>query len=792
MTEQVFEDPGGANFDTFGASVAISRDGTVVVVGAPYAPYDDIGFVPGPGRVYVFHGPGLATVTTLQASDGADGDSFGFSVACSADGSVVVVGAVAAGSGNGQVYVYSGPGWATEKILTASDAENANYGNSVACSDDGSIVAVGAPFHSTNQGEAYVYSGASWATEQIIVGAGVGADYFYGWTVALSADGSIVAVGALGFGTPGGTGLVYVFHGPGYVTESILSPSDGETSDGFGTSVALSGDGLTLATGAPYHSPYGQAYVYTGPVGSEWSDETKIGPATITGGPGFGQALTLSTDGSALFVGVPYFMMGIVVACYGPNWGTQQRVYEINGATSADTYGYALSAGDNPNQVLVGASSWPDNNSIGRAYLEEIAQVFPVTRRFYEAPPWRFIATRLDCSTLTFLDGRAFNRSATMTLNQPLVWSADVPSADPEINTLDTDGDPFVAMNNRLVFGFQRVGASGEPPWVLRLAVVLMQPNDEVTPQSDTAITHLTGFDPWMVLNSRPVLTDSGLLPGRNGLVVDVSKTADQVIVELLVNAIAGGPPGAPTGPDQCFIDYTSGTIETLDPIGDVGRFRQGMTVGEAWTQIVQAGLGDIVLTPVYDPINRPGIIAELNIYKLAGQVRPAAIFSWNMAGRSLLGLNRLEDGAAMANVVQMFAGQSGAPVARPSSASALASIAKYGPYWRLEDAVGQANSLAGVALLAAAVLALENQGKKTVTMTPSSEFGPILFEEYGLGDQVPVYATKAFRKPINPVLTSSGWTNLHRIYGIPIEIPDDAPTIVGDLLMASPFEDSL
>jgi hypothetical protein len=143
---------------------------------------------------------------TLTASDAADNDHFGRTVVCSADGSIIVVGVPnedGAGTDRGKVYVYSGSSWATETILTASDAANNDFfGAAVALSADGSIIAVGAEGVNgagTDRGKVYVYSGSSWATETMLTPVDPKNDARFGAAVALSADGSILAVGAYGW-----------------------------------------------------------------------------------------------------------------------------------------------------------------------------------------------------------------------------------------------------------------------------------------------------------------------------------------------------------------------------------------------------------------------------------------------------------------------------------------------------------------------------------------------------------------------------------------------------------------
>jgi hypothetical protein len=79
-----------------------------------------------------------------------------------------------------------------------------------------------------------------------------------GWSVAVSGDGGTVAAGApsAAVGANGLQGAVYVFTRPasGWASETQrakLTASHGAAGDSLGTSVAVSGDGGTVAAGAP-------------------------------------------------------------------------------------------------------------------------------------------------------------------------------------------------------------------------------------------------------------------------------------------------------------------------------------------------------------------------------------------------------------------------------------------------------------------------------------------------------------------------------------------------------------
>ena len=183
----------GTAGDFFGYSVAV--DGDTVVVGATLAD----GNSASSGKVYLFTKPGNGWATDtetakLTASDGAAFDLFGYSVAV--DGDTVVVGAL---GNSGTVYVFTKPGngWATDTEtakLTASDgADDDKFGSSVAV--DGDTVVVGAYGHDDDDngddsGSAYLFTkpGTGWTTDTEtakLTASDAAADDEFGFSVAV-------------------------------------------------------------------------------------------------------------------------------------------------------------------------------------------------------------------------------------------------------------------------------------------------------------------------------------------------------------------------------------------------------------------------------------------------------------------------------------------------------------------------------------------------------------------------------------------------------------------------------
>ena len=173
----------------------------------------------------------------------------------------------------------------TEEVkLTASEpAEHDGFGRTVALSADGRTALVGTenaacPAGGDSCGAAYVFvreeSGA-WVAQQKLTASDAAPFYNFGYSVALSADGKIALIGAPYAGPPAaacpafncGAGYVFVRRGSHWVEQQKLSASDAAFADFFGGSVALSAGGRTALVGTdnplcPASPHWGAAYVF--------------------------------------------------------------------------------------------------------------------------------------------------------------------------------------------------------------------------------------------------------------------------------------------------------------------------------------------------------------------------------------------------------------------------------------------------------------------------------------------------------------------------------------------------
>ena len=313
----------GAKNDRFGVSVAV--DGNTAVVGAFQPTYTDPDTsldVSRPGAAYVYikdSNGAWSQQAKLTASDGADGDEFGISVAV--DGDTVVVGARGNVSKTGAIYVFTklaDDDWTATttvaKLTATGGAADDLFGASVALYGDSTIV-VGAPA----AGSAYVFTKNSgvWSQAANLTATDAATGDEFGISVAVDDD--TIAVGA--YGKDGNSltdsGLVYVFVKSGgaawaTTTETVqLRASDRDANDNFGRSVAVGSSTIVVGASGDRNTvggtevSTGSAYVFTRP-DTGWANSAGTETAKLTASDGahtdqFGRSVAV--DGDTIVVG---------------------------------------------------------------------------------------------------------------------------------------------------------------------------------------------------------------------------------------------------------------------------------------------------------------------------------------------------------------------------------------------------------------------------------------------------------------------------------------------------------
>jgi hypothetical protein len=378
-------------YNYFGWSLTLSGDGSTLAIGNHPHQFDE---PIGGGAVYVFARVGAVwgQQAYVEAPNPEAYDYFGSSVSLSSDGNTLAVGAH-----QGAVYVFirNGDVWSQQGYVTAS-----NPGD-VALSGDGNTLAVGA----TGTEAVYVFArnDGVWSQQALAKASNTGTADQFGHSVALSGNGDTLAVGAYGedssaTGVGGnqddnsmdGAGAVYVFarNDGVWSQQTYVKASNTDTLDQFGRSVALSGNGDTLAVGADGENSSatgidgnqddtslhfaGAVYVFARNNGV-WSQQAYVKASNTDEHDHFGHSVALSGDGNTLAVGAASEdsnATGIdgdqaddsasgsgaasVFGREGANW-LQQAYVKASSTNEGTHFGYEVGVANDGNTLAVGA-----------------------------------------------------------------------------------------------------------------------------------------------------------------------------------------------------------------------------------------------------------------------------------------------------------------------------------------------------------------------------------------------------------------------------------------------------
>ena len=314
--------------DQTGRSISLNADGNILAIGVPRddGPTNNLSRV---GKVLIYDYVETRNPQWLQLGNDIGGkqgsEDTGYSVSLSADGTIVAIGAFANSNDNGtaagcvRVYDYvqgrSPKEWDQLGDDILGETGSNHLGQSVSLSADGTIVAAGSIYNdgggkgsSTGHVRVYKWNDSAWNQLGDDIDGEAASDYS-GWSISLSDDGTILAIGAIyndGGGPNSGHTRVY-----DYVQgrspkewEQLGTDIDGEgAGDVCGHSVSLNADGTILAIGSPYNNNYnGHARVYQY-IDNDWDEVIDNIDGEASGY--FGSRVSLSKTGSILFVGAP-------------------------------------------------------------------------------------------------------------------------------------------------------------------------------------------------------------------------------------------------------------------------------------------------------------------------------------------------------------------------------------------------------------------------------------------------------------------------------------------------------
>ena len=355
------------NKHVFGKGVALSGDGTIVIGGAPYESNHYNGR---DGYVTAYKLVDLKSKNEKfdinkfgsDINGATANDESGYSVSLNAEGTIMAIGSrnhTGSGqtsSGHVRVYKWNETSW----NQIGSDIDGTGYGDhsawSLSLSDDGHIVAIGAPF---NNGHVSIYewNGSIWNKKGDDINGTTNS--FFGQSVSLNGNGNIVAIGALNTNNTGSVNI-YKFTNNAWVLmeDTIYGETDTEE---CGYSVSLSSDGHTVAISAPNCNTNaddsGCIYVYKWN-GNSWN----IMGSKIYGNyfsEKLGWCLSLSGNGLKLAIGARLFNNKGYVYVYewlNDEWTRIGNELSADLSTATGKYGKYIDFNNDGTILVIGSS----------------------------------------------------------------------------------------------------------------------------------------------------------------------------------------------------------------------------------------------------------------------------------------------------------------------------------------------------------------------------------------------------------------------------------------------------
>ncbi len=312
----------------------------------------------------------------LIGSGFTQGSHQGKSVALSADGSTLAIGAFLYGSqiSFGATWIFTKSAndtWVQQgPRLVGNGYQGASWqGYSVALSSNGDILAVGGPLDNRRIPAGPI--GATWIFQQLdgkweqqgpkLVGSGgsLTMSQHQGQSVAISADGKLLAVGAPSVNATGATWL-FAQEETAWEQEALLVDKGADAAHWQGMAVAFSADGKTLAVGAPALVPSTYIFIRSG---TNWIQQAKLAS-------GQGGAVALSADRNTLAVGWPSSQdhrgtAGIFVRSED-QWKSQAKLIASD-SKSLSQMGSSVALSADGNTLAAGGVG--DNDRIGAVWM---------------------------------------------------------------------------------------------------------------------------------------------------------------------------------------------------------------------------------------------------------------------------------------------------------------------------------------------------------------------------------------------------------------------------------------
>lgn len=299
------------NARAFGTSVAISSDGSTLVVGDSESRTSDADASWGAATVYTRSANVWDMGVTLERPFSSS--RFGTSVDITSDGNTVVVGAplgslTSAGESTGTVTVFTKTttSWSAGTNLTlAIPSEMRGFGKNVSFSEDANTILVGSARAHINgvdylpQVAVYNNSMGSWNAGMLLPHPNDA--QLFGASFGLTANGSTIVVGDPGAKNNEGAVTLFAKSSDHWISGTPLTRSN--SMNAFGRSVAISSDGNTILTSSRGSPENNGVTLYT-KTAEIWNASSTL--ALPEGDTYSAESMDMSSDGKTIVVGNPF------------------------------------------------------------------------------------------------------------------------------------------------------------------------------------------------------------------------------------------------------------------------------------------------------------------------------------------------------------------------------------------------------------------------------------------------------------------------------------------------------
>ncbi len=271
--------PGKENGEKFGGAISLSADGGVLAIGASGAMFSG---QPKYGAVYLFKHTETEWALEARLTQTQWPGYFGTAVHLNANGTVLAVGLPRVPADNvnqGRVLVFNhnGINWPTDGVLLKRPGYLLSYvdfGCAISLTADGNTLAIGCR-RDSEQGQVYLfnYKDGQWAYSNVALRMSPPMkDAYFGISVSFSGDGLSLAVGASSSSAATSTAYLFKKENDQWV-EQIKFEHAGSADAWIGTSVSLSANGDVFAMGAvAVNANIANGFVRVRQANTKWSE----------------------------------------------------------------------------------------------------------------------------------------------------------------------------------------------------------------------------------------------------------------------------------------------------------------------------------------------------------------------------------------------------------------------------------------------------------------------------------------------------------------------------------------